>query len=310
MASDIDLRLGLGKVVRQTLQTLRDNDRLTNRTQLRLTTGKKINSVVDGAIDFFRSEALIDRVEIFKRRSQEIDQAISALEAHNTAIDGLSEFVDQLRAQITSARSETTDTGKVALSENFKEIGTQILLLVNDVDYNGLNLLASDQSSLIVRFSDVEASRVEIAGIEVLGSAISTGALFSDSGVFNITGAEFFYTAFGVGGSNVFEGFSNISNNNISQLDILYEKLDLADIRLNNFTRNFGNRVSLLQARNDFLNEYTTGLLVGSEKISVADLNEEAANSKALELQHEIALNSISNSQRTQQLLLQIISGR
>ena len=159
MGSDIDLRLGLGKTVRQTLYTLQENSKLTDRTQQRLTTGKKINSVIDGAIDYFRSEALIDRADIFKRRQDEVEQAVSALKLHTTALDSLTEFLEQLRAQVTASRSATTDDKKEILTESFKEIGKQFLLTVNDVDYGGLNLLASNNSSLTVRFSDVQASR-------------------------------------------------------------------------------------------------------------------------------------------------------
>ena len=114
----------------------------------------------------------------------------------------------------------------------------------------------------------------------------------------------------GAGASTGFQGFTTISASNIALTDVLYEKLELAETRLDNLVRNFGNRIGLLQARENFLNEYTTGLIIGAEKISLADLNEEAANSSALELKHEIGLTTITNANRTQQLLLQIVSGR
>ncbi|MCH9852708.1 MAG: hypothetical protein K0U45_04310 [Alphaproteobacteria bacterium] len=306
MSSDIDLRLGLGRAVRSTLQTLQENRNLTERTHNRLTTGKKINSVVDGVIDYFRSEALIERSNIFSRRRDEVDQAISNLEAHITALDSLEEFIDQLKGHVTAARSKTNAEDKASFTDAFREVGQQILLLVNDVDYNGLNLLASDNSILTVRFSDVEESRIDIVGQQVLGSRVSAGGLFSE-GIYDITAAAFLGSNFDLGSSD-FTGFSNIDNSNISQSDVLYEKLRLAETRIENITRNLGNRVSLLKGREEFLSQYTSELLIGSEKISVADLEEESANSKALELKHQIALTSITNANRNQEFLLQIIT--
>ncbi len=306
MGSDIDLRLGLGRAVRSTLHTLQSNKDLTERTQIRLTTGKKINSVVDGVIDYFRSEALIERSDIFKRRREEVGQAVSNLKAHISALDSLEEFIDQLKGHVTAARAKTDPEDKEGFTEAFREVGYQLLLLVNDVDYNGLNLLASDNSILTVRFSDIEESRIDIVGQQVLGSRVSAGGLFSE-GVYNLTAPEFLDSNFDLGSSN-FAGFSNIDNSNISQSDVLYQKLELATNRIENITRNLGNRVALLQGREQFLTQYTTELLIGSEKISTADLEEESANSVALELKHQIGLTSITNTNRNHQYLLQIIN--
>ena len=307
MANDLDLRLGLGNSVRSTLQTLQENKRLTERTQIRLATSKKINDVTDGVVDFFRSEALQERVAIFDRRTDEVGQAISALQSHNTALDSLTEFLGHLRGHVSSARAASNDEQRASLTEAFQEVGNQLVNLVQDVDYDGLNLLASENSSLIVRFSDVQESRITITGHDVLGDTVSTGALFSAASAFDVANRVLILSAISLGGAE-FQGFTNFGVSNYSQSDRLDDILELAQNRLEILGREFGNRISLLQARQEFLEEYTTRLLVGSEEITLADLNEEAANSTALELKYQIGLTAITNNSRNQQLLLQLLS--
>ena len=307
MANDLDLRLGLGKTIRNTLQTLQENKRLTDRTQLRLATSKEINGITDGVVDFFRSEALLERVAIFERRTDEVGQAISALQSHTTALESLSEFFGQLRGHVTAARSASTDEQRVSFTEAFQEVGDQIVNLVQDIDYDGLNLLASENSTLIVRFSDVQESRITITGHDILGDQVDNGALLSAVDAFDVVDRELNLTALNLG-SSVFEGFSNFTNSNITQSDVLDGILELAQHRIQNLEREYGNRIGLLQSRHEFLEEFSTRLLLGAEEITLADLNEEAANSTALELKYQIGITAISNNNRNQQLLLQLLS--
>ncbi len=304
MASDLDLRLGLGQTVRKTLTVIQENERLNNRTQNRLVTGKKINSIKDGVVDYFRVTSLNERVDLFLERKIDIEQGVSTLQAHNTSIETLSDLIRQLRGYVNSGRGQPV-ANRLALNDIFKEVAAQIVHLVNDTEYGGINLLASDTNRLIVRFSDVEESRLEVGGREVLGSNVSTGALFSIADLFQLSIANFNFTAIQLDSATFFQGFSQFSS--LQYIDSIDALLTRADERLQDIERDFGNRTGLLQTRSLFVNEYSTKLLVGSEKISLADLNAEAANSKSLALKHEISITSISNSYRTQQILLKLV---
>ena len=62
---------------RNSLLTLQQTSDLSARTQGRLSSGRKVNSVVDDAIAFFSSKALSDRASDFAERKNSIDQGIS-----------------------------------------------------------------------------------------------------------------------------------------------------------------------------------------------------------------------------------------
>ena len=305
--SNLDLRLSLGRSVRQTLNVLQENTKLNARTQSRLATGKKIQGIRDGAVDYFRTISLKDRADLFAERKEEVDQGISALETHLTSLESLQGFLGHLRGHIQNARAKPLEA-RIEFNDLFREVAEQISKLITDTQYDGVNLLSSDRNILTIRFSDDEDSRLDIQGREILGSNLSAGALFSFASLF-ISNHQVNFSAIlfddGTLLGTPFFGFSQLSN--VSYADFLYNIIDDAEQRVETIERSLGGRASILQARKDYLNRSSTQLLVGSEKISLANLDEEAVNSASLETSYQIGVTSLTNSKRAQQLLLQLL---
>ena len=302
--SNLDLRLSLGRSVRQTLNVLQENTKLNARTQSRLATGKKIQGIRDGAVDYFRTISLKDRADLFAERKEEVDQGISALETHITSLESLQGFLGQLRGHIQNARAKPLE-GRVEFNDLFREVAEQISKLITDTEYDGVNLLSSDRNILTIRFSDDEDSRLDIQGREILGSNLSAGALFSFASLFHTSNHQVNFSAILFDDGLAFIGFSQLDT--VSYADFLYNVIDDAQERVETIERSLGGRASILQARKDYLNRSSTQLLVGSEKISLANLDEEAVNSASLETSYQIGVTSLTNSKRAQQLLLQLL---
>ena len=302
--SNLDLRLSLGRSVRQTLNVLQENTKLNARTQSRLATGKKIQGIRDGAVDYFRTISLKDRADLFAERKEEVDQGISALETHITSLESLRGFLGHLRGHIQNARAKPLEA-RIEFNDLFREVAEQISKLIIDTEYDGVNLLSSDRNILTIRFSDDEDSRLDIQGREVLGSNLSTGALFSFASLFHTSSHEVNFSAILFDDGVEFIGFSQLDT--VSYADFLYNIVGDAQERVETIERSLGGRASILQARKDYLNRSSTQLLVGSEKISLANLDEEAVNSASLETSYQIGVTSLTNSKRAQQLLLQLL---
>ncbi|MDX1739294.1 MAG: hypothetical protein R3261_13725 [Alphaproteobacteria bacterium] len=81
------LSIALSSAQRQSLVSLQQTDALSQETQQRLATGRKINSVVDDTVSYFRAKSLTDRAADFNMRKTLIDQGVSTLE---TALEGIS----------------------------------------------------------------------------------------------------------------------------------------------------------------------------------------------------------------------------
>lgn len=301
MSSDI----ALTAAQRQSLLSLQDTQKLSERTQTRLSTGRKINNVVDDAVNFFKSKALNDRAEDFGLRKDGIDQGISALNAALQAIEAVDSFVKQMKGIVEAAKSQSTAERQAATTQ-FEEVGKQIFQIVEDASYQGLNLLNSTSTTLDISFGVRTASRLQVTGLQLNDSAADTAngifsvAAFSGSGT-NLAMSN----AFGLSGGS-FTSFGP-NNTTISQSTALIQVLDLGIARLRAHASKLGSNVAILSTRLDFTNIYVNELTTGSDKLTLADLNEEGANLVALQTRQQLGIQSLSISGQQQQAILQLL---
>ena len=77
---------------------------------------------------------------------------------------------------------------------------------------------------------------------------------------------------------------------------------------LRSIAAEFGNNYSILQTREDFTESLVNVLEEGSDKLVLADMNEESANMLALQTRQQLAVNSLSLASQASQSILQLFS--
>ncbi len=306
MAQSIALTAGQ----RSALLTLQNVQDLSERTQTRLSTGRKINSVVDDAVNFFKAKSLTDRAEDFNLKKDGIDQGISSISAALDAIEAIDTLVKQMKGIVEAARSQSTSERATATTQ-FDELGKQIFQLVEDASYQGLNLLNNTSSKLEVSFSTRSASELEVAGfalnatdvtgggpsVSTLATRIFSVVAFSGSGAFAFSnfGAQASFTAFGA------------NNSAVSLSSTVVTILDNAVSRLRSQAAKLGTNVAILETRLDFTKSYVNTVAGGADKLTLADLNEEGANLIALQTRQQLGIQSLSIAGQQQQAILALI---
>jgi flagellin-like hook-associated protein FlgL len=297
---------------RTTLLSLQQVTSLQNRTQERLNTGKKVNSATDNASSYFQSAALTTRSTEFTGYKSTIDQSIQSI---NAALQGTSQvetLLQDLLGVVQNARGGSTSQ-LVSATTQFKNIGQQLAQLVKDTNYQGLNLLTSSSTSLSTQFSNRTAATFSISGYALLGTgsrsiftsatatpfSTSTGAVtfsvlinnYGSTTATNSTSVKGFSQLVTSGASGgiaatsvaaIFNGSINAIDNAISQVEAI--------------TASLATNVDILQARSNFSSNYANTLTNGSNALTLADLNTEAANSTALSLRQQLGIQSLSTS--------------
>ncbi len=319
MASDITL----SSTQRQTLLSLQQTSRLSDRTQIRLASGREINGVTDGAEDFFSARTLQRRSGILAQRNEQVDQGISTVQAALEGIDALDEFLSQLRGLVRQARSQT-GAERAETTNSFENVSEQFRLLLEDSSYQGLNLLNNQNASLEVKFSEDVDSELTIQGVDII---ISTATVVNANNIFGGT-----LNFFSAGAGNVVSsghvrgitngfgtvgpaterglsgGFSALSNAiNLQSLNTLDERLSFAQDRLESRANVLANNVAILQTRLNYGENLISNHVSGADKIVNADLNEEAANLTATGTQYQIGVQSLGVAGQRVQSLLQLI---
>jgi flagellin-like hook-associated protein FlgL len=113
MANDVVLSAAL----RNNLQSLQGTQRLIDTVQLRLATGLKVNSALDGPQQFFTSQSLNNRASDLTRLLDGINLSIRTIEEADKGITSLTSLVEQATSIAQQAQSEIRSSqGLVSLT--------------------------------------------------------------------------------------------------------------------------------------------------------------------------------------------------
>ncbi|GAM09662.1 flagellin B [Geobacter sp. OR-1] len=162
--NDISLTAGM----RSNLISLQGTTKLLDRTQERLSSGKKVNSALDNPTNFFAAQAHTQRAADLSVRKDGMTEAVQGVQAANKGITGITALIEAAKGLTQAARSADT-TNRNSLAGQFNTVLTQISQLASDSGYKGKNFLTGD--SLNVLFNESGGSALTISGF----SATSTG---------------------------------------------------------------------------------------------------------------------------------------
>ena len=176
-------------------------------------------------------------------------------------------------APVADAVSQAT---RASLVGQYNQIISQITTTAQDASFNGINLLNGDTLKLV--FNETGKSTSTITGVTFNPTGLGLAALTS--------GTDF---------------LDNSSTNAV------LTKLNTASTTLRSQASAFGANLSIVQIRQDFNKNIINVLQSGSAALTLADSNEEAANSQALSTRQSIATSALSLANQSQQSVLQLL---
>jgi len=279
MAKEITLTAAM----RANLISLQNTEVLLNRTQERLATGKKVNSALDNPLNYFAAAAHNERANQLITRKDGMGEAIQTIKAANAGVEGIKSLLENLRGLVEAARS-STDTSVQQAQAN--EVVNQIIQLVQDSGYKGVNLLNGTAVSLDVLFNETGSNKLTLTGF----GTISAGGTMTALGITNGTLISTSMT-FGTAGSNLAAIDAAITSA-ISALSSQAAKLS--------------SNLAIINVRLDFTNQMVNTLKEGADKLTLADTNEEGANMLALQTRQQLGVTSLSLASQAAQSVLRL----
>ncbi len=287
--------VSLTEAQRASLTSLERTNSVFNRSSENLTTGRSVNGVNDDPVAFFVARQLSAESAAFAQRREDIDQGISTLRVTTDTLDTVEQFSRQLQGLAEAARG-ITDQGQLeALSRQAQEIGRQIGNVVGDASFGGVNLLSSTNNELNVPLSGNEGSELAVQGIDVLdGGGFASGS-FDGAG-------EIQLAQLGLTGG----GFESAG---AGDLDAFIANIQSGIDQLRGQAQTFGSNAAILQERATFNENIANELQAGADNLTLADLNEEAANLVAARTRNQIGVQTLGISGGQQESILQILEG-
>src|SRR5664280_687446 len=158
--SDIVLSAG----VRSNLLQLQQTSDLITQTQNKLSTGKRVNSALDNAINYFTAQGLDTRANNLNNLLDSMSNGINTIQAANNGITSITKLVQSAQALVSQAQQANNTTTQASLATQFNSLLAQIGQLAGDSGFNGVNLLAGN--TLTVTMNDTGSSTVSVAGVD------------------------------------------------------------------------------------------------------------------------------------------------
>lgn len=110
--NDITLTSGM----RQNLVSLQTTVTLLDRTQVRLSTGKKVNSALDNPINYFASQSHLQRASDIAAYKDNMSEAIQTIQAANAGITRIQSLIENARGLGQAALSASANSVSFTLS--------------------------------------------------------------------------------------------------------------------------------------------------------------------------------------------------
>ncbi|HEX3341807.1 MAG TPA: flagellin [Pseudolabrys sp.] len=274
--SDIVLSAG----VRSNLLQLQQTSNLIDQTQIRLSTGKRVNSALDNAINFFTAQGLDNRANDLSGLLDSMSNAINTIQAANNGITAITKLVQSAQALTSQAKQTTDSTTRDSLASQFDALLTQIGQLAGDAGFNGVNLLGGDD--LTVNFNEDASSKTTITGVDYTNANA---------------------TPLGIANSVNWSAANGVGNTNI---DTAVADLSAALTTLRSESQTLGANLSTVQIRQDFTKATINTLQTGSSDLTLADSNEEGANLLALQTRQQLSTTALSLAAQADQNVLRL----
>jgi flagellin len=176
-------------------------------------------------------------------------------------------------APVADPNSQATRASLVA---QYNNVLAQINTTATDASFNGINLLNGD--TLKLTFNETGKSTLSI-----------TGVTFNDAGL-NL--------------STLTAGTDFLDNSSANKA---LTSLNAASTTLRGEASALGSNLSIVQIRQDFNKNLINVLQTGSSNLTLADTNEEAANSQALSTRQSIAVSALALANQSQASVLQLL---
>ncbi|ACM19008.1 flagellin [Geotalea daltonii FRC-32] len=267
--NDVSLTAGM----RSNLLTMQKTSDLLNRTQDRLSSGKKVNSALDNPTNYFAAQSYSQRAGDLDARKDGMSEAVQQVKAANAGITAITSLIESAKGLATSALSTSNTTTRASLAGQYDTLRQQIDKLASDSSYGGKNLLQNQ--NITVNFNEDATSTLSVSGF----SANSTGLAMSAN-------------------SNSWSADTDISSDS--------GKMDSAITTLRSKTQTLSANLNIITTRQDFTSSMINTLSTGADNLTLADMNQEGANMLMLQTRQSLGTTALSLSSQAAQSILRL----
>jgi flagellin len=268
----------------------------TEKAQLRLATGKRINSVADDTSGYAVGKSLDQKVQLMKVAQGNVGSAQDMLATAESQLSSVKDLITTIRSKIANSTNPATDNSNI--SGDIKALASEIGNIFNTTKYNDTLLLSSLSSSGFAFQTGADATDK----LTVNYSASSAGTL---SGTFSSVVGGATISNVGQAVADALTQLANVGTTS-DAIGSLSAYLDTFESTVNNSLSAVGNYDQRLSIKNDFLTAAISNSTASVSRLFDANIATEQLNATKGQIQQQVATSMLSQLNSAPQNLLRL----
>ncbi|SHM09394.1 flagellin [Paracoccus solventivorans] len=264
------------------LQTLRGINSNLAKTQDEISTGKSIASAKDNAAVWAITKTMEADVDSFKSVGDSLALGQSTVGVARAASESVTDLLKEMKQLIISAQEENVDRTKI--QTDLTAMATEIGSIISAAQFNGLNLVNNSETAAVNVLASLD--RASDGTVTTASIAITPQ---------NLTAVQTAVAAYDVstaaGAATALAGIETQLQTSITA------------------AANFGSVAKRIEIQSDFVKKLSDAMTSGIGALVDADMEEASARLQALQVQQQLATQSLSIANQAPQTLLSLFRG-
>jgi flagellin len=275
--------------------------------QLRLSTGKRINSAADDVAGYITVRALAARVTGIRTALNAVGDASSLAAIAQDALDNIQSLVAQIKEAASQASSGALGTDeKVSLARAAYRLAQQIQSVVDSTTFGGRQLLDGEFSAEFVIGYMADNSLITLS-IDLTSTNVSDFNIDSSDVLLTVTSNTNFA---GVEDLNL-EDLNSVDSRDLGIFDnanitTTLQSLDMALQNVNKIASYLGGIINRLSSQEDLLKSQITNYNAAISRIEDADVAKEQLELIRAQFLQQTSLISLAQANQQPQVFLQL----
>ncbi|HSF92243.1 MAG TPA: flagellin [Paracoccaceae bacterium] len=259
------------------LQTLKSINSNLSKTQDEISTGKSVGSAKDNSAVWAISKVMESDVAGFKAISESLSLGESTVAVASAGAEQITNLLNEMKEKVVAATGENVDHTKIA--SDVTELKNQITSIISAAQFNGSNLLNTAGGNITVLSSldrnsagAVTASNITVASVDFQADL--------DLTTINVSSAT-------------------AADTSLAAIETLVQTaVDGA--------ASLGASQKRIQDQSSFVSKLTDAMKAGIGSLVDADMEEASARLQALQVQQQLATQSLSIANQAPQAILSL----
>jgi flagellin len=256
----------------------------------RLSTGKRVNDVLDNATNFFIARGFTQLSSDLSTIQDGMGLGGKVIEVATKALDGVDKLLSSAQGLLRQARSLTDVNQRLSLAEQARDLYTKADDLRKDANFNGTNLLKENAGTY-----------------ERLTVIFNTETLVANQTKIDVqlTAADDLRST-NAAGLNLQAAAWTVATVTDVALDAELVRLQDGVNRVRGVASKLSAQLSVVKVRQEYNSSKSSSLKAGSDILTLADMNEEGANLAALQTRSQLAVQALSLANQADQGILRL----